>query len=182
MCRERQARAEGSYRSPRTRKPPGDLHPSALTKLSASVTDWTRPSITSTFVCVTFFPPLRFGHTSMESCTISCIFLLWDRKPKKWWDSKNNFTCMEETDIVRMELGLSCLRNIFATLIKKLILTMAARFCCAFSRSWIEGFVYVNILFNILSDTVKLTFGSSDGSCCSKDRLHCHCTSVCCHL
>lgn len=36
----------------------------------------------------------------MEPSTVSCVFLLCDRKPKRWLDNINVFTCLEETNPV----------------------------------------------------------------------------------
>lgn len=89
VCRERQACAEGSYWSPRTWEQPGTLN--ICRHLASCQQVWG---------AALMFVPLRFGRMSTESCTISCIFPPWDRKPKKWWDNKSNFTCMEETEAV----------------------------------------------------------------------------------
>lgn len=85
----------------------------------------------------------------MESCTISCIFPLWDRKPKKWWDGKTtSLAWRKQTFFVlapaknihlvlsqpmqqyrrrrkrNMGLGPSFLINIVSALIKMLTMTV----------------------------------------------------------
>lgn len=52
-------------------------------------TDMSSSKETCLRVCVTcvIFLFLRFGHTWMGPCTVSCLFPQRDRKPLRWWDS-----------------------------------------------------------------------------------------------